>query len=185
MAYKNMAVNKGIVEGKVLLQYVRDSLGYKKGALIAIKGEDGIISFGLSLMNPIDRELVETSLSGIPAFSKMLKKKGIPSNDPLVKIIESAVNATLKNAIGDIFGQRHYSLHDLETSFLLSAGGFDRDIAVNLAYSDAKQFHGANFEMTLDKDAQKAAIDFVERASRYFKTDLLAPGYADSKKGAH
>jgi hypothetical protein len=181
MAYKNMAVNKGIVEGKVLLRYVRDSLGYKKGALIAIKGEDGIISFGLSLMNPIDRELVETSLSGIPAFSKMLKKKGIPSNDPLVKIIESAFNATIKN----IFGRKHYSVPDLETSFLLSAGGFDRDIAVNLAYSDAKQFHGANFEMTLDKDAQKAAIDFVERASRYFKTDLLAPGYADSKKGAH
>lgn len=66
---KNPYIQKLFQEKRILISYLRDDIGFKKGAVVAFKREDGTHLVGASIVHPwTDHTWIECSLNGLPYF---------------------------------------------------------------------------------------------------------------------
>lgn len=70
----NPFIQKLFKEKEILVSYVRDELGFKKGAVIAYKKEDGTYNIGASSVHDLDYLRISGNIFSIPVFQCITKE---------------------------------------------------------------------------------------------------------------
>ena len=65
---KNPYIQKLFQEKRILVSYVRNEIGFKRGAVVAFKREDGSHLVGASVVHPDDYVALCSTLNGLPVF---------------------------------------------------------------------------------------------------------------------
>lgn len=185
---KNKYIKQLFEEKKLLVAYVRDDLGFRCGAVIALKQDDGTFILGVSRVHPNDYEYISGSLIGTPAVQKFLSDferdyntlvslQGIclqqgKEEDAAIYLakaqvmekIQPQLNHLLYNSI-DSWSRKYL---DNEIGCGIAVPAFDRETAILKAIKNGKEKTQVVFTNT---ELEVALLKMSRRASSYFSKE--------------
>lgn len=133
-----MNVKKYIADNEVLINYVRDSAGFRKGVVVATK-VDGTIRIGWSLVNHMDYDYYAGNLKGVPAYQRWRKSLDIKIDDAYEAAKDGADGALhdLPNAVTVLDMLTSWSIFKKIQAHELLQPRFNRTLGLEMAIGRA------------------------------------------------
>lgn len=166
-AIKNLYVKKLLNEKRILINYLYDALGFRCGAVVAVKQPDGEVRFGISRVHPYDYKRESRSFLSLPPVQDRLLAMRREA-DRLIKEGEELAGALLF-AADELESFLQFTLDKLFAGdYYYEVPMFDRDKALVLAIKAAKS-DVVETQYQFLSDANKYVVDKIKRrAAAYF-----------------